>query len=314
MELRQLEYLVAVAEEANFTRGADRVHVSQSGISAQIRQLERDLGVELFDRSGRTATLTAAGQAAIVHARAMLASAAALRQAVDELNGLVRGELTVGMVTACTVEALFDALSAFHRAYPGIEITLTEDHSGRLVDQVRAGTIDLALIGAAGDLPEGVDGLTVISENLVAAVPPGHLLAGRASISLAELAGYPVISMPVGTGVRAVFDQACAAVALQPSIALQASAPSAVADLASRGLGVAIFSATMATFYSDRLTAVPVTGVAAPSLLALVWSTSPSSALREFLAYARDAFGMPEARPGMGRASVISSGANAELP
>jgi DNA-binding transcriptional LysR family regulator len=306
MEIRQLEYLVAVAGEANFTRAAERVHVSQPGISAQIRQLERDLGAELFDRSGRSVKLTAAGEAVIGHARAVLAAAAAMRQAADEVNGLVRGQLTVGMVTACTVAALFDALSAFHLAYPAIEITLAEDHSDRLVERVRAGTADLALIGAAGKLPDGVDGLTVISEHLVAAVPARHPLADRSSVSLTDLAGYPVISMPAGTGVRAVFDRACAEAGLQPSIALQASAPSAVADLASRGLGVAIFSATMATFYSDRLTAVPVSGVSTPSVLALVWSTSPSPALREFLSYAREAFGMPEARPAMGRAPVIS--------
>ena len=306
MELRQLEYLVAVAEEANFTRGADHVHVSQSGISAQIRQLERDLGADLFDRSGRTATLTAAGNAAIEHARAVLASAAALRQAVDEVNGLVRGQLTVGMVTACTVTALFDGLSAFHQAHPAIEITLTEAHSDLLVDQVRSGDADVALIGAAGELPEGVEGRTVISENLVATVPSGHPLAARSSVGLAELAGYPVVTLSAGTGVRAVYDQACASAGLRPSIAFQASAPSAVADLASRGLGVAIFSATMATFCTDRLTAVPITGVAVPSLLALVWRTAPSPALREFLAFASDAFGTPEARPGMERASVIN--------
>src|ERR1700748_469110 len=102
MELRQLEYLIAAAEAGNFTRAADQVHVSQSGISAQIRQLERDLGAVLFDRSGRTATLTVAGEAAIGHARAVLASAAALRQAVDEVNGLVRGRPTGRLVTAGT--------------------------------------------------------------------------------------------------------------------------------------------------------------------------------------------------------------------
>src|SRR6201992_1457561 len=157
MELRQLEYFVSVAEEANFTRGAERSHVSQSGISAQIRQLERDLGAELFDRSRRSVALTTAGEAAVGHARAVLAATAALRQAVDEVNGLVRGRLSVGMVTACTVTALFDALSAFHRAYPAIEVTLTEDHSDRLIDQVRTGAADLALIGAAGALPAGVN-------------------------------------------------------------------------------------------------------------------------------------------------------------
>lgn len=302
MELRQLEYFVSVAEEANFTRGAERAHISQSGISAQIRQLERDLGAELFDRSSRTVALTAAGEAAIGHARAMLASAAALREAIDEVNGLVRGCLTVGMVTACTVAPLFDALSAFHLAYPGIEITLAEGHSDRLVEQVRSGSADLALIGAAGELPEGIGGQIVISENLVAAVPPGHPLAGRPQVRLAELASYPVISMPAGTGVRTVFDLACAQDGLRPGIALQASAPSAVADLADRGLGVAIFSATMAASYSDRLIAVPVAGISTPSLLALVWSNAPSLALREFLRYTSEAFATV-ARPETGRAT-----------
>jgi len=312
MELRQLEYFVLVAEEANFTRGAERAHISQSGVSAQIRQLERDLGAELFDRSSRAVALTAAGQAAIGPARAVLASAAALREAVDEVNGLVRGQLTVGMVTACTVAPLFDALSAFHRAYPGIEITLAEDHSDRLVEQVRSGSADLALIGAAGALPEDVRGQIVISENLVAAVPPGHPLAGRSQVSLAELTGYPVISMPPGTGVRTVFDLACAQDGLRPDIALQASAPSAVADLADRGLGVAIFSATMAANYSGRLTAVPVAGISTPSLLALVWSNSPSLALREFLRYTSEAF-PAVARPEAGRATRAGR-ASALLP
>ena len=86
MEMRQLEYFVAVAEEANFTRAAERVHISQSGVSAQIRQLERDLGATLIDRSGRSATLTPAGEAALAHARAVLAAAAAARQAVDDVR------------------------------------------------------------------------------------------------------------------------------------------------------------------------------------------------------------------------------------
>src|SRR5665811_1133255 len=103
MELRQLEYFIAVTEEANFTRAAERVHISQSGVSAQIRQLEHDLGATLIDRSGRTATVTTAGAAALVHARAVLASVNTLRQAVDDVTGLVRGRLVVGMVTACTV-------------------------------------------------------------------------------------------------------------------------------------------------------------------------------------------------------------------
>src|ERR1039458_9718589 len=109
MGMRELEDFVAGAGEANFTRAAERVHISQSGVSAQIRQLEQDLGVTLIDRSGRTATLTTAGAEALEHARAVLASADALRQAADEVTGLLRGRLVIGMVTACTVAGLFDA-------------------------------------------------------------------------------------------------------------------------------------------------------------------------------------------------------------
>src|SRR5512147_1594849 len=112
MELRQLEYFVAVAEESGFTRAAERVHISQSGVSAQVRQLERELGASLIDRSGRAATLTVAGAAALAPARAALAAASAVRAAVDDVNGLLRGRLVVGMVVACTVTPLFEALAS----------------------------------------------------------------------------------------------------------------------------------------------------------------------------------------------------------
>jgi DNA-binding transcriptional LysR family regulator len=290
MELRQLAYFVAVAEEANFTRAAERVHVSQSGVSAQVRQLERDLGAPLIDRSGRVATLTAAGAAALPHARATLAIAAAVRQAVDDVAGLLTGRIVVGMVTACTVTPLFDALAAFHLAHPGIEIALEEGNSDWLVERVRTGAADVALIGAAGAPPEGLEALTIVSEGLVAAVPPGHPLAGRRAATLAEVTRYPIISLPPGTGVRAVFDQDCAAQGHRPEIAFQASAPGAVADLACRGLGVAIFTESMAAGFSGQLTAVVIDDIATPALLALVWTRAESPALRELLAQSRQAF------------------------
>ena len=290
MELRQLEYFVAVAEDANFTRAAQRVHVSQSGVSAQIRQLERDLGAPLIDRSGRVATLTGAGAAALPHARAALAAAAAVRQAVDDVTGLLTGRIVVGMVTACTIAPLFDALGAFHLAHPGIEIALVEGNSDWLVEQVRTGAADMALIGAAGAPPEGLDALTIVSEGLVAAVPTGHPLAGRRAVTLAEVLGFPIASLPTGTGVRAVFDQACAAQGRRPDIAFQASAPGVVADLAGRGLGVAILTETMAAGFSGQLTAVVIKDIVTPALLALVWARTESPALHELLVQSRQAF------------------------
>ncbi|GAA2491874.1 LysR substrate-binding domain-containing protein [Actinocorallia cavernae] len=293
MELRQLEYFVAVAEERNFTRAAERVHISQSGVSAQIRRLERELGAELFDRSARTVTLTVAGKAALAHARTALAAAGAVGQAVGEVSDLIRGRLTVGMVVGCTVTPLFDALAAFHRDHPGVELSLLEDNSDRLVEGVRAGAVDLALIGAAAAAPEGLETLTLISERLVAAVPPGHPLAAGPRVALSELVAHPIVCMPPGTGLRTVFDRACAARDLHPVIALQATAADAIADLAARDLAVAVLSESMAARYGDRLTARLIEGVETPALLALIWKGGQGPAVRELLAYSRRAFAGP---------------------
>jgi DNA-binding transcriptional LysR family regulator len=283
MDLRQLEYFVAVAEERNFTRAAARVHISQSGVSAQIRRLEHELGAELFDRSARSATLTTAGEAALQHARAALAAAEAVGQAVGEVSELIRGQVTVGMVVGCTLAPLFDALAAFHGRYPGVAVSLLEGRSDRLAEQVRSGAVDLALVGTAGDPPADLESRTLISEPLVAAVPPGHPLAARRRVRLRELTEYPLISMPRGTGLRAVFDRCCAAQDVRPGIALQASAADAIADLAARGLGVGLLSESMVARYQDRLTALPIADATLPGRLALVWRAPAPPAVRALL-------------------------------
>ena len=289
MDLRQLEYFVAVAEEANFTKAAERVHITQSGVSAQIRQFEKELGTELFDRNSRMVRLTSAGAAALPHARQALAAAEAVRQAIDDVTGLVRGRLRLGMVTGCTVTPLFVALASFHQAFPRIEVALSEANSDVLIEEVRAGDLDIALVGAAGELPADLASLTVVSEGLVALVPEGHALAAKEEVTLRRLGAYPLICLPDGTGIRSVLDQACAAQGLRANVSLQATAPGAVADLAARGLGVAVLSASMAT---DRpeLTAVPIAGVDVPALLALVWRREQSTVLRALLPHCRRAF------------------------
>ena len=290
MELRQLEYFIAVAEEANFTRAAERVHISQSGVSAQIRQLERDLGATLIDRSGRAATVTTAGAAALEHARAALACVDAVRKAVDEVTGLIRGRLTVGMINGCTITPLFEALAAFHRIHPGIEINLYEDNSDRLIEGVRTGATDLALIGASGAPPTGLEALPIIRERLVAAVPPEHPLARRRRVTLDDISAFPIVCLPQGTGIRAVFDQACEIAGQQPDIALRASAPATVADLAIRGLGIAILTESMAANHEGRLTALDIDDVETPAVLALIWARTPNPALRELVQHSRQAF------------------------
>src|SRR3954454_15161660 len=120
MELRQLEYFVAVAEEESFTRASSRVLVAQSGVSAQVRRLERELGVELLERGARRVSLTEAGTAVLPFARDALAAVAGVRAAVEELTGLLRGHVTIGMITAGPAVLLADLLPGFNARHPHV--------------------------------------------------------------------------------------------------------------------------------------------------------------------------------------------------
>jgi DNA-binding transcriptional LysR family regulator len=293
MELRQLEYFVAVAEEGNFTRAAERVHISQSGVSAQVKQLERELGASLLDRSGRVATLTPAGKAALSHARAALRAAAGLRCSVDEVTGLVRGSLTVGMLKGCTISPFFDALASFRRAYPGVGLTLIEDDADALLALVRAGDADAALVAVAHSVPSDLAAISITSERLVAAVPAGHPLASQRSTTLAALASHTLICLPSGAGIRTAFDLSCAAAGVDAVVRLEAGAPPTVADLAARGLGVAVLSETTAAAPESRLRVLPISDASVEAVLALVWPRSPHPAVSELMSFCRRAFVLP---------------------
>ena len=246
MELHQLEYFVAVAEEASFTRAAARVHVAQPGVSAQVRRLEAELGQQLLDRSGRSVRLTEVGAAVLPFARAALDAVEGARLTVDQLAGLVRGQVTVGMVSGCALPDLAGLLAAFHGRYPGVAITLTEDGSDRLVELLGRGQLDLAVIGSAGAAAPGLETRVLLEDTLVAAVSPDDPLTGLQAVSVAELAGQPLICLPRGTGVRAALDAGCAAAGVEPRVVLEASALPMVARLAATGLGVAVLPASAA--------------------------------------------------------------------
>ncbi|TQS44434.1 LysR family transcriptional regulator [Cryptosporangium phraense] len=291
MELRQLAYFLAVAETGSFTRAATAVRVAQPGVSAQIRQLERELGQPLFDRSGRTVRLTEVGEAVLPYARAALAATEAARHAVDELTGLLRGRVSVGMITSCGPLGLPEILADFHRKHPAVEVTLTEADSDDLVARLHAGTLDAAIIGLPSVPPAGLATQIVTDEPVVGAVAAGQ--KGPAELSIAELEHRPLISLPRGTGIRARLEDACRAAGFTPQIAFEASDPFLLADLAARDLGCAILPASVR---APGVRTVPLT----PEIrgqLALAWretgQTNPAA--RTFLADARAA--LPDCTP-----------------
>jgi DNA-binding transcriptional LysR family regulator len=267
------------------------VHVAQPGVSAQIRRLERELGHELLDRSGRTVRVTEVGRSVLPHARAALAAVAAARTAVDDLAGLVRGHVAVGMVTACASLDLTDLLAGFNRLHPGVEISLSEGNSDQLVQGLRESTLDLAWVGLAGSRPTGIETQVLIDEGHVAAVPFDDALAAKAAIRLSALRERALISMPAGTGLRTCLDDACAAAGFEPRVALEASAPNIIAELAARGLGVAILPESVAAAYAEQLHGVAITHPRLRSRIELAWRAGGGSspAARALIAHARDA-------------------------
>jgi DNA-binding transcriptional LysR family regulator len=271
MRLRQLEYFVAVAEEANFSRAAARLRVAQPSLSAQIRRFEQELGMELLDRSGRTVRLTGAGAVVLPYARAALGAVSGARLAVGDLIGLMRGSVAVGTELACGLLELPNLLAAFHRDYPAIHIDLSEANSDQLVDDLLAGQLDLAFIDLARATPAGVDLQVVVDERIVAAVNKDNVLVGQDMVTVEALGKHALISLPRGTGLRAALDEAFAALRAKPRIAFEASHPNLLAQLAALGLGVAVLPESTACAWSAELHTITITRPELRARLALAW-------------------------------------------
>lgn len=277
-----------VAEEASFTRAAAKLHVAQPGVSAQVRKLERELGQDLFDRAGRTVRVTEVGDAVLSYARAALAAVAGARLVVDELAGLVRGHLAVGMVASPSSLDLPGLLADFHHDHPGVDITLTEANSDQLLDALYAGGLDVAFIGLAGT-PPGITTHVVADQPLVLVVSPSDPLAKQATATLDAIRHRELISLPRGTGQRSSIDDACAEAGFIPHVAFEASDPHVLAQFASRGLGVAILPESTASAHGDELHIVVLTRPPLRARLAIAWKAEgpTSPAARAFISQAR---------------------------
>lgn len=251
MELRQLEYFVAVVEERSFTRAAQRERVAQPAVSAQIQRLERQVGQPLLNRLNREVRPTQAGAALLPHAKAALAAVRDAQLAVDEVTNLVRGAVAIGTVTVHPIDVA-RLMAEFNAAYPAVEITLATDNSDVLVDKLGDGRLDVAIVSIGVDEdPPGLDYQVITDEAIEAAVVLRHPLGRRKTLPLAELCEHPLISLPVGTGLRSRLDTACAAAGLHPRIAFEATSPVELAELARHGLGVAILPQSMARHRAD---------------------------------------------------------------
>lgn len=245
MDVRQLEYFVAVAEELNFTRAAARCHVVQSALSYQIARLERAHGVVLFERTSRSVRLAPAGRVLLPRARAVLAELALARSELAALTGLVTGQLRVGMIGSAGRAApeVVTALAAFHERYPAVEITIRDTGSAAMAEQVRAGGLDLAFVGLPpGDVPDELAARLVADEPLVVAVGSAHPWAARAEpVDPVELTEQgPLVDMRPESGVRRQVDAVFVRAGVTRVVAFELATSDAVVSMVASGLGIAV--------------------------------------------------------------------------
>jgi DNA-binding transcriptional LysR family regulator len=304
MELRQLQYALAVADARSFTRAAAGQVVVQSALSQQVAKLESELGVRLFDRTTRSVTITSAGEALLPVIRRILAGVDQLATEAQAIQGTIKGRLSVGMMEvppqALDIAAI---IGRFHARYPGVSIALRSGGSDVLVRAVRDRAVDVALVGLAAE-PAGrrVSVTPLLHEDLIAVLPPGHRLARARSVTIGELAGIPFIDFPAGYGLRAETDLGFAGVARQ--VAFEVTRVEQVTQFVRQGLGVALLpeSVARAQAAAGGVALVPVSGAGLRRHVRLVAPQDPpgSAAGQAFTRTVREFLG--------GAAGAVRSG------
>jgi DNA-binding transcriptional LysR family regulator len=246
MDLRQLEYFVAVADQQHFTRAAARMNVVQSGLSASIRALEDEFGAPLFLRTTRKVALTPMGQAFLAEAKRVLAAAADARRLVADMRGLKRGRLSIGSIQGLApLLDIADLIGRFHVACPDVEIKLVSGGTGPLIDWVRTGELDLAFTQFLGATPPGIEARMLACEPLVVVCQRGHHLAGQDNIALADLAGETFIDLNRDWGTRQLVDQSFFEARATRHIGFEVNDLPTQLDLVGHGLGIALMPAAV---------------------------------------------------------------------
>jgi LysR family transcriptional regulator, hydrogen peroxide-inducible genes activator len=282
VELHQLRYVIAVAEQGSFTKAAERLYLAQPSLSVQIRKLEQELGAPLFERLGRRVRMTAAGEAFLPHARRAVFESEQARERVAEVAGLAHGRVALGVLPSVGARLLPTVLAQFTTEHPGVEVRLLEQNvSGEFERLVHDGQLDLAVIR----MPKQRADLRVerlVREPLLALVPPGHRLFGGHDVALSELAGEPFVGMQPGYGLRELMDETCRAAGFLPRVVVETTQLSIVHGMVQAGIGVSLLPRLAV---GNEVAALSLRDRAACRELGVVWRYGPplEPAVRAFL-------------------------------
>jgi DNA-binding transcriptional LysR family regulator len=291
MELRHLRYFVAVAEEENVSRAAVKLHVSQPGISRQIRDLEEEIGFQLFERSAKSVRLTAAGTVFLGEARAVLQRAAEAVEKARAADGGASGEINVGYAPSLTVQILPPALRRFQELFPRVRVALhdlaTEEMLARLGDK----KLQVALtVRPPTKLLRGLRFEELARYAIRVAVSPKHPLAKSKMVALAQVAGEPLIaySRKEYPEYHQMLDELFLAVGRKPRLAGEHDGVTSLIAAVESGHGFALVPECLRCMVGTRLKLIPLSHGPAPIPVGAVWRDEEGAALaKEFVAAAR---------------------------
>lgn len=285
--LRELECFTAVAEELSFTRAARKLRLAQPPLSRHVRALEDKLGSRLFDRSGRTVSLTAAGALFYEETRTVLPQLIRAGEVTRRFASGAAVRLRLGFVSAVLGPDLVDVLRRFRETHPDVQLLMQDASPAEQIEGLRRGTLDGGFIG----LPprERTSGIHYVSwrrEPLAAFVPFGHPLAKRRSLELKELAREPLVavSREAAPSFSAFLYELCGRAGFRPRIILESSRAQAVAVMVAAGTGVALLPASLSRVVGAAAAVVPLSKAPPISHVFARPAGSPSAAMRQFLA------------------------------
>jgi LysR family transcriptional regulator, transcription activator of glutamate synthase operon len=258
MELRQLRYIVALAEERSFTRAAGKVLVAQPALSQQIAKLEAELGLPLVDRTTRRVAMTEAGDRLVEHARRVLKQVDVAREDLADLAGLRTGRLTIGASRTVGALDLSGLLAEFYRRHPAVDLAVREDLSISLASELRADELDLAFITVPGSSPvEGLELRVVSSEELVAVLPRDHELSRRRKLRVVDLEAQTIVAFGGGATIRQRLDEAATRAGFALRVAFESNEVGRMRALVAAGLAIAVLPRSDAERPGPAITAVP---------------------------------------------------------
>ncbi|WP_429886535.1 LysR family transcriptional regulator [Geoalkalibacter halelectricus] len=239
MDLKQLKVFLEVAEAAGFTKAADKLHIAQSALSISIRKLEDELGVVLFNRGKRKVSLTAEGEVLAAHAREILQGVAKAHQEIEDMRGLLKGEVRVGLTPMLSSFFFPKIISEFKRSHPGLQISITGESAWNIQRMVESGNIDMGII--VGAVPDELDSHHLVREEVIACMHPNHPLARARKHPLRTLLNQPLVHFKEGYHLREIIDDLARKEGITPLVMAESNLFSLIRSLVREELGLAFF-------------------------------------------------------------------------